>query len=255
MDLVDVHSHILPGVDDGSGSVEETIAMLSLAYESGTRRIVATPHMFLHRFGNYDFVQIRDQFDQLSTQLESAREEFAFLGQMQIFCGAENYASSEFLEALEQGCVLTLNASRYLLVEVSPALPFSQLENVMDRVLGSGLTPVMAHPERYSAVQEQPIRLAALWDRGCVTQLNGGSLLRGSGSRTNRCAKTLLAEGLVDVIASDGHRVGWRPPELGGVEQLLEGEYSQEDIRRWLMENPAVILANGTLEVADEPPD
>ena len=57
------------------------------------------------------------------------------------------------------------------------------------------------------------------------------------------------------MIASDGHRVGWRPPELGGVEQLLEGEYSQEDIRRWLMENPAVILANGTLEVADEPPD
>lgn len=241
-------------MDDGAVSVDETVAMLSLAYESGTRRIVATPHMFLHRFGNYDFVQIRDQFDQLSKELESVRQEFAFLGEIQVFCGAENYASPEFLEALEQGCVLTLNASRYLLVEVSPMLPFSQLENVIDRVLGSGLTPVMAHPERYAAVQEAPTKLAGLWERGCVTQLNAGSLLRGTRSRTNKCAKILLAEGLVDVIASDGHRLGWRPPELGGVVPFLQGQYEAEDIRRWVVENPAVILANEVLEVAGDPP-
>ncbi|MDA2937878.1 hypothetical protein MYX75_06410 [Acidobacteria bacterium AH-259-A15] len=250
MNFVDIHTHVLPGVDDGAASIDETIAMLRMAYDGGTRKIVATPHMFFDLFKNNDFVEIRDRFDQLTSDLNSYQDTFPFLKAIEVYPGAENYASPEFLEALGQGCVLTLNGSRYLLVEFSPMLPFSQIENVIQRVFAAGYTPVIAHSERYAAIQEDPMRMVRFWEMGCVTQVNADSLLGGWGSRATKCAKALLEEGLVNVIASDGHRVRWRPPVLEGVFGKLESEYAGEDVAAWMVENPQGILANESLEVS-----
>ena len=184
MEIVDIHSHVLPGVDDGAVSVDETIAMLRIAYDSGTRKIVATPHMFLDLFHNNDFVQILDRFEQLKSDLESCQESFPFLQEMHIYSGAENFASQEFLAALEQGCVI---------------------------------------------------------------QVNADSIKGGSGSRARKCSRSLLQSGGVDVIASDGHRLRWRPQNLGGVLGRLEEEYTKDDIAGWLVENPGRILANKRL--------
>ena len=159
MEIVDIHSHVLPGVDDGAVSVDETIAMLRIAYDAGTRKIVATPHMFLDFFHNNDFVQVLDRFEQLKSDLESCQDAFPFLQEMHPYSGAENFASPEFLTALEQGCVLTLNGSRYLLVEFPPVLPFRQIQIVIDKVVATGYTPVIAHPERYGAIQKDALRV------------------------------------------------------------------------------------------------
>ena len=247
MEFIDIHSHVLPGVDDGASSVDETIAMLKLAHETGTRKIVATPHMFLNLFNNNDFVEICDRFEQLKSDLDSCQDAFPFLQEMHLYSGAENYASPEFLKALDEGCVLPLNGSRYLLVEVSPGLPFSQIQTVTERVSGSGYTPVIAHPERYGAIQKDPARIKQVWEMGCVIQMNADSFMGGSGSATRSCAGTLLTAGLVDVIASDGHRLGWRPPNLGRVVERLQPEYEQEDVVGWLVENPGLILSNERL--------
>lgn len=250
MDIVDIHSHVLPGVDDGSVSVDETIAMLRLAYDSGTRKIVATPHMFLDLFGNNDFVQIQDHFGQLQSDLKSCQDAFPFLRDMRIYPGAENFVSPEFLTALDQGCVLTLNGSRYLLVEFPPILPFGQIKTAVEKILATGYTPIVAHPERYGAIQKDPLRVEQLRKRGCVSQVNSDSIRGGSGSRAKQCSKTLLQSGLIDVIASDGHRLSWRPPTLGRVLRRLEERYGKEDIMDWLEENPGRILANKRLESA-----
>ena len=252
MNFVDVHTHILPEVDDGAASIDETIAMLRIAYDGGTRKIVATPHMFLDLFGNDDVVQVQNSFQQLMLDLHSRVDLFPFLEEMKCYLGSENYVSPEFLEALEQGCVLSLNGSRYLLVEFYPLFPFRQIEQVVQRVFGAGYTPVLAHPERYAAIQDDPLRIEQFWDMGVVTQLNASSLLMGEGSRTKECAEQLLREGLVDVIASDGHRPQWRPPNLERVFGLLENDYEREDIAGWMWENGEGILMNERLEVSHE---
>ena len=247
MEFVDIHSHVLPGVDDGAVSVDETIAMLRIAYDAGTRKIVATPHMFLDLFHNNDFVQVLDCFEQLKSDLESCQDAFPFLQDMHLYPGAENFASPEFLTALEQGCVLTLNGSRYLLVEFPPVLPFSQIQIVIEKVVATGYTPVIAHPERYGAIQKDPLRVEQFEQMGCVIQVNADSLRGGSGSRAKQCSLSLLQAGWVDVIASDGHRLRWRSPNLGRVLRRLEEEYTNDDIAGWLVENPERILANKRL--------
>ena len=249
MNFVDIHSHILPGVDDGAGSIDETIAMLKAAYESGTKKIVATPHMFHDLFDNNDFVETRDKFDELIEELESYQAAFPFLSEIQVCSGAENYASPAFLKALDEGCVLTLNRSRYLLVETAFLLPFSQIEILIQRVHLAGFTPVLAHPERYGSIQEDPKRLVKLWDSGCICQINADSLLGASGSLARKCGETLLKEGLVDTIASDGHKLEWRTPELKSIFEKLKGGYAEEDVQAWLVENPECIVENEALEI------
>lgn len=255
MNFVDIHTHLLPGVDDGAASTDEAVGMLKLAYEAGTRKIVATPHMFFEMFGNFDFVAIRDRFDVFVGELDEYREKLPFLNEMQVYLGAENYASPELFEALEQGCVLSLNGSRYLLVEVPILLPFSQIENVVARVFAAGYTPVLAHAERYGGVQEDPSRLVPFWERGGVVQVNGDSLLGGWGSKAQKSARKLLAEGIVDVIASDGHRLARRTPALDKALRWLESQFGEEDVQAWLSENPGALVGNELLQPAADHAD
>ncbi|MDA2932704.1 hypothetical protein MYX82_00010 [Acidobacteria bacterium AH-259-D05] len=251
MDFIDIHTHILPGVDDGAGSIDETLAMLRIAYDSGTRKMVATPHMFMHLFHNNDFVEIRDRFEQFKLDLDSYQDKFPYLREIDLYLGAENYACPEFLEALDQGCVLTLNGSRYLLVEVFPMFPFGQMKAVIEKIFSAGYMPVIAHAERYAAIQEDPLRMEPLWQQGCVVQVNARSVTGASGSRVKKCADKLLGEGLVDVIATDGHRPGWRPPDLQGVFRKLEQKYGQDEVKGWMVGNPGLILANERIVPAD----
>ena len=252
MNFVDIHTHILPGVDDGAATVDETIAMLNLAHAAGTRKIVATPHMFYDLFQNNDFVEIQYRFDELQSELKANQQTFPFLSEIAIFPGAENYASPEFLEALELGWVLTLNGSRYLLVEVPFMMPFGQIRKLVQRVFLAGYTPVLAHVERYGAVQEDSGRLAQLRQDGLVVQVNGESLWGASGSRAEECIRTLLAEDLVDVIASDGHRANSRTPQLQAAFQQLKEKFGKEHLMKWMGENPGMILANRSLGPARE---
>ena len=141
MNFVDVHTHILPEVDDGAASIDETIAMLRIAYDGGTRKIVATPHMFLYLFGNDDVVQVQNSFQQLMLDLHSRVDLFPFLEEMKCYLGSENYVSPEFLEALAQGCVLSLNGSRYLLVEFIPCFPSVKSSRWFRESLGPATRP------------------------------------------------------------------------------------------------------------------
>lgn len=250
--FIDIHTHILPGVDDGSATIEETLVMLRIAYDSGTRGIVATPHMFLDLFDNFDFLKIRDRFEALIRELDPYKEKLSYLNELDLYLGAENYASPEFLEALGQGCVLTLNGSRYLLVEVSPALSMSQIGVIMESVLLADYTPVIAHVERYAAVQQDPLQVERLRNLGCVIQVNARSLAGASGSRNKRCAERLLQEGLLDVIATDGHQPRWRPPDFQSVFQTLGKGHAKDDVLRWMVKNPRLILSNEPLKSANE---
>lgn len=247
--FVDIHSHIIPAIDDGPSTIEDVVEMLRKAHGKGTREVVATPHMFLDLFNNSDPRAVKDAFGETVAELErrSVLPESSFLADMSFYPGAENFISREFLDATEAGRVLSLNDSRYLLVEAPPYLSVIQMRYAFDRVLASNLRPVIAHPERYVAFQDRPTRVFEFLEKGCVIQVNGGSILGLYGRRAKKASWTLLKEDLVHVIASDSHGSFVKPHDLGSVYSALRGKFKKAKLKLWLSVNPGSIVRNGPL--------
>lgn len=246
MHFVDIHTHTLPGIDDGATSIEETIEMLRVAHATGTRHLVATPHMFLDGYEKNDIILVNDRFAETMGALKerSVQSECAFLLEMRVFLGAENYASVEFLDALARQCVVPINEGRHLLVEFSSFLPLTRIEMVVQRVLQSGYFPILSHTERLTAAQEKPSRLENLAAMGCLFQVNGDSFLDSADPRLRKTSQALAKAGLVHVVASDGHRPVRRPPVLSAAAETLQRKYSPQAAQAWLHDNPSWIVGN-----------
>ena len=245
--IVDIHTHILPGVDDGAGSVEETVEMLRMAHESGTRAIVATPHMFHPSFSNRSADEIRDRYEALLEDLtaiaKKASEEF--LQDMEILLGAENHWGPDFLQAFSRQMILPIHKSRYLLLEFHPLIPRSQLVRGTETLLSEGLSPLLAHVERYSAVQKDPDLLQKLLDQGCLTQLNARSLEGRAWAKNRRFALRLLGAGLISVIASDAHGAKERNASLSAVADILTHRFPARQIQAWTIDSPRWVIESG----------
>ena len=190
--FVDLHFHLIPNIDDGPSSVDEAVEMLLLAHTGGTRRIVATPHMFLPPFDNNDPAKVREAFWELTAELDKRAEKLPFLRDMQIELGAENYLSPEFFDALKRRDLITMGESEFALIEFSGYMPFGQIVSAVEHIRHAGLGPILAHVERYSVFLEKPQRLQALANAGCVIQVNSRSLISRWGSRQRRFATKLL---------------------------------------------------------------
>jgi len=251
MDLVDLHSHVLPAIDDGAASLDETIAVLRAAHATGARRIAATPHMFVEPWNHRDPGPIRDAFvdTQAALQDRVQRDETcAFVSELQIDLGAENYASPELLTALDRDRVLTLNGSRYLLVEFPLWLSAATIQTVLRRIREAGRRPVVAHVERYAAFHDRPEDLERLRDDGSILQVNAQSLMeRRSPELRRRCAD-LLASGIVQVVASDVHGPALRRPHLGAALAELGDELPVGVLRACFRDNPRRILDDEALD-------
>jgi len=242
--FVDLHCHLLPGVDDGAADIVETLAMLALAYEGGTRRIVATPHLFHPAFPPRTAAEIRERFARLIEELQGYADEprYRFLPEIEICLGAEHHVSGEFLDALERGGVLPLNGGRHLLVELPELLPWPAVSAALLQVREAGFVPVLAHVERVPSFQKTLERLASVRDMGCVAQVNADSFLGRAGRRPHRASRAFLKRGLVDVIASDGHRPVHRSPNLRPAFEWLSGKYLSEEVSVWMVEAPAGVI-------------
>lgn len=240
--MIDLHCHILPGVDDGAGSLEESCRMARLAWESGIRAVVATPHCGRPDMpGNYLSGALLRQVELLQTAVAERG-----MG-LKIYPGMEVFVTAAFPRLLEQKLLLPLAGSRYLLMEFS----FDEAPEFMTKMLAyalrQGLVPLVAHPERYYAVQWEP-EVAARWvAAGCRLQLNRGSLQGRLGDRAQHCGWQLLRMGLGHVVASDAHGAEARRPELRSCLEALAEELGWGTAAMLLTENPRRILWNQTL--------
>ena len=248
MTFVDIHSHFLPGIDDGAPAFGVVMEMLHIAHRGGTRALVATPHMFLPPY-TYDVAEVSDRFAETIEELRrrSYLPEFLFLQELTLHLGSENYLSPEFLAALEQKRILSLNDSRYLLVEFSSYLSFEMLASGLERIAAAGFVPVLAHVERYMPFLERPSRLAEFVRRGYVAQLNGSCLLESAKRSRRKSALSFLREGLVQVIASDAHESHRRTPDLRSAFHVLSDKFPLDWIQTWMYDNPNRILRNESL--------
>lgn len=223
--------------------------MLRLAHEGGCRSLVATPHMFLPPYNVIEPQAVVEAFTRLTAALAEVgrRPEFAFLAEVTLYLGSENYLCTEFLAALETGRLIPLNKSRYLLVEFPRFLAFELAVSAAERILAAGFVPVLAHVERYDYFQKSPRRLAGFAEMGCVSQLDAATLLGARGRHQARFADELLRQDLIHVIASDAHDTHRRRPNLSQAHQHLREAGSAGHARLWMWENPVRILANRDL--------
>lgn len=243
--MIDIHTHILPGVDDGSKTFEESVNMIRCARDEGFRGIVLTPHFHTENRMTSTVAENKKRFLMLKKAIRAQGiDTFLFLGN-------EVYYTSEIIGLVGKGYFETINGSRYLLVETMRySLDFYSLEVFLNKLRGKGYIPIIAHPERYDFIQEDPNVLIRLIQDGNLAQLNLLSLIGFYGEAARDTAEILLTHNMIHFLASDAHRVKtYRnfSPALDEAKALV----GKKKIKMLLDENPKRVLVNENIPIPE----
>jgi protein-tyrosine phosphatase len=238
MGYVDLHTHVLPGLDDGAGSFAEAVEILAAARRAGTTAMVATPHMFQPGLGSDDPAAVRQAFARFRERLAAAEA-----GAVELYLGAENFVGEPLLDAAREDAALTLGGTRALLVEFWPLTTAGAARHAVDSLLAAGYTPVLAHVERYGFLQQEPALLERFVGAGCVAQVNASAVVGHHGLATVQRVDRWLRGGLIAVVASDGHNVSSRPPRLDEAAAALASRHGAAVAELCLSDNPRALLA------------
>lgn len=213
LDICDMHSHILPGIDDGCATVEESVAVLRRMYKEGVRKVFATPHYYHSRESVEDFLKHRQESE---AQLRSAMEKVNH-PMPQICCGAE-VAYFAGIDSCKELSKLCLGRSRYLLLEL-PFTPWSgQVVRDVSNLCLQGFVPILAHYERYTGYQSNRM-LDAVLESDPLVQMNASAFL---GTWKGLRARAALKRGQVHLIGSDCHGLERRPSQMGEAVDYLK---------------------------------
>jgi protein-tyrosine phosphatase len=231
--MIDIHSHILPGLDDGSKTVEESVAMLRQAAAAGTTDIVASPH------ANQDY-----DFDPLVVERLIGELQAAAGDTPQIHYGCDFHLTLENIEdALRLPGKYSIDHRGYLLVEFSDFFIPKTTEDVFARMMKAGIRPIVTHPERNQLLQRRLPELEEWVAQGVHLQVTAQSLLGRFGRTAKTCAHELMARGLVHFLASDAHDTKWRTTALDEARQYVDRRFGPEVGVRLFEENPRAALA------------
>lgn len=228
--MIDLHAHVLPGLDDGPPDLPAALDLLEAMAHDGIRTVVASPHGLDARW-DVTGPQVHQAVDALRQAARAAGIDIVILP------GMELPLRADLVRRLQTGEVLSIAGTRYVCVE----LPHHDLPWFTERALSelavAGYIPVLSHPERNPAVQKRPEQLRSLAERGVLAMVTAGSLLGQFGRRAQKLAERFLQEGSATLVASDAHGLGTRPPVLGAaleraaafgkVNQLAEREILQ----------------------------
>ena len=238
---IDIHSHILAEVDDGADSLKTSMEMLDIAYKEGIRGIVATPH--------YHPGKSMIEYDKLLEKFEEFKETAKSIhADMKLYLGREVYYTSDVMEAIEHGTKLTIENSRYILVEYSPRTDYNYIRMSVNNILQAGLIPIIAHVERYECMTSHIERIEEIREMGTVIQVNAGSILGHAGRGIKKYTKQLLKNELIDVIATDAHSPGTRAPRIQECAEYLVKKYGLEYAEDLLIYNPEKIIEGRYME-------
>jgi protein-tyrosine phosphatase len=241
--VIDIHSHVLYGLDDGSPDLETSLDMLRMAGRHGTTDIVASPHANLEY--KYDAGLIAERKAALDAANDSG---------VRVHLGCDFHLQYENIEdALKQPRKYTIAGGPYLLVEFSDLLILKNTTQIFDDLLSAGMIPVMTHPERNQLLQHRLKDLTGWVEMGCSIQVTGQSLDGQFGGRAKQFSETLMNAGLVHFIASDAHDLKRRPPVLDSAFALVAKRWDPETAEILFRGNPAAVLAGKPLVGASIP--
>lgn len=221
MKYTDMHSHILPGMDDGSKSMEMTLAMLRIACQEGIGTIYTTPHCMPGK-GH----PTQEKVERRIRQVQEAAESEGI--SIELRKGTEYYYMEEMLEWLEEGSIITLGGSQCVLVEFEPIAEATYIRNAVREILGFNYQPVIAHVERYASLMKNNFStLKEMKEMGALIQINCDSVTHAGSLHTKQSVKKLLKQGMVDFVSTDSHRDHGRAPYMEKCAEILKRKYGE----------------------------
>lgn len=237
--MVDIHSHVLHGMDDGAKTFEDSLAMLKLAAESGTTDLVATPHAN----GEYKYDPKR-----ISGQIETLQK--AMKGKLRLYKGCDFHLSYDNIEdAIAHPRKYTINDTHYMLVEFPDMLIFHNTGELFQRLQQAGMTPIITHPERNALLRQRLENIATWVNDGAFVQVTAGSLTGRFGKHALEFSRQLLERDLVHFIASDGHDLVHRPPSMKEARGWLEEKYGDALAEALCVTNPHAVIQGGRISM------
>jgi protein-tyrosine phosphatase len=239
--IIDIHSHILYAVDDGAKSLEESLEMIRLAYEGGTRQLVLTPHYEKDR-NRYNKVQLQEKFDCLQKTVKQSYPD------IHLYLGNEILYEEGIVELLKKQEIYTLNGTKYVLVEFSPQVSYSELYRALKELIQARFRPIIAHVERYFCLQKKMDRIYELREMGTYLQMNGESIPGKFFSEQARWCRKLLKEEQISFIGSDAHDCENRSPILTKSIQWMLKNLEDSYCEQILFDYPQMMLENRYLD-------
>jgi len=234
--MIDIHCHILPGIDDGASNEAESLAMLQTAVDEGIHTIVATPH-YISKYPT-EKQRILSKVEELNRVIETNQLP------INILPGQEIRAYGELLEDYEAGKLLAIgNGSRYILLEFSASHVPRYAEKLLYNMEFQGLKAIIAHPERNAEMMENPDKLYKLVEKGALTQITAASVIGLFGKKIQAFTHQIIEANLAHVIASDAHNTTSRGFVMKQAFAKIEGKYGNGCVR-YLQENAQLILEN-----------
>ena len=240
--MIDIHSHIVFDVDDGPIDLADSRALLEESYRQGVRTIISTSH---RRKGMFETPEnkIAEHFKLVQ---EIAKE---ISDDLTVLYGAEIYYTSDVLDKLEKKIIPSLADTRYALIEFSMTTPYKEIHTALSNVLRLGITPVVAHIERYHCLENDEKKVRDLIDMGCYMQINSSSVLKPKlfGDKykfMKKRARFFLEKDLVHFVASDMHNLDDRPPYMEEAYQIISKKYGVAYAEQLFRKNQEILLRN-----------
>lgn len=232
---IDIHSHILSGVDDGADTPEESMQMLRMAARDGISDIILTPH---NKPAHHNISPAK-----ISARAQRLQEDLQEEGiDIRLHAGNELYYRDGLVEEIESGVAGTMTGSRYVLVEFGPVDDYDYIRMGVYSLLMGGYRPILAHVERYQNVCVKLSRIDDFIEMGCYIQVNSGSIMGKYGFGTKQFARNLLKQRMLHFVATDAHDIGKRAPELSECAKYVQKKAGTEYMMELFHENPMRIL-------------
>jgi protein-tyrosine phosphatase len=238
--FTDIHTHILPCVDDGAQTVAEGLKLVQMAWENGTRTIILTPH-YRGVFKKNTPEQLRERFEMFRALV---CEQFPG---MNLYLGQEAYYQVTVPERLADGVVLSMNDSQYALIEFSGGARRSQVVTGISETIRNGFVPIIAHMERYEVFRKDWTLVEETLEMGAMIQLNADSVMGKHGLGIKWFCGKLLKRKLAHFIASDAHDTEKRPPLLRKCFLYIHKKYGAEYAAQLFYHNAQAVIENSTM--------
>ncbi len=235
--FIDIHCHILPGVDDGAKSMEQTLRLLKEEYSQGVRGVVFTPHfrigMFETSAGKVEetFLRVKEEAKKIADDLT-------------LYLGCEFHSTSDMVDMVKKDPRRRMADTKYVLVEFSYASPDTEIRRQVNELLRWGYRPIIAHAERCASLTDKPGRVEELCQMGAYIQVNAESILGEIGRGVKAFCVKLIRNDLVHFVATDAHNETDRAPNLKKCVQYLTKKFGDDTVRELLIHNPMKMIHN-----------
>lgn len=242
--MIDIHSHILPNIDDGSRSIEETFNLIKEAKNVGFEAIIATSH-YIEDYYETDTPEREVWIKAIYENLQAKNID------MKLYLGNEIYISENLVSLLEEGKASTINDTSYVLFELPLNAEPMNLYQVIYEMQQCKLVPILAHPERYSFVQKDPELIYDLIQKGVLIQSNYGSIIGQYGEKAEMIVKKFLENNMIHFLGSDAHRQNTIYPKIPQILSELNGIIGEEKVEELTTTNPKLVLQNKKIQIEE----